>query len=185
MLLGSLGVLWTLSLLETLPPPPDAAALAAIKADPAAFQFPDAVQSAVDANSDVFPLFLGMFLLIFFFTGIGNGSTYKMIPAIFRTEAERATDHAGPGTPEREAALLAGTKKASAAVGIIGAVGAIGGFLIPMAFSAPWVADPMSATKGAFVVFTGFYVVCAFVTWAVYLRRPAEARATSLAGAGI
>ena len=57
----------------------------------------------------------------------------------------------------------------------------MGGFLIPMAFSAPWVADPMSAAKGAFVVFTGFYVVCAAVTWFVYLRRPAEVRATSLA----
>ncbi|MDS8883751.1 hypothetical protein RLK73_00800, partial [Streptococcus pneumoniae] len=79
-------------------------------------------------------------------TGIGNGSTYKMIPAIWRTEAERATP---AGTPERTAALLAGTKQASAAIGVIGAVGAIGGFLIPMAFSAPWVADPMSATKGA------------------------------------
>jgi NNP family nitrate/nitrite transporter-like MFS transporter len=54
-----------------------------------------------------------------------------------------------------------------------------------MAFSAPWVADPMSAAKGAFVVFAAFYVVCAFVTWAVYLRRPAEVRAHSLAGAGI
>jgi NNP family nitrate/nitrite transporter-like MFS transporter len=43
----------------------------------------------------------------------------------------------------------------------------------------------MSAAKGAFVVFTGFYVVCAVLTWFVYLRRPAEVRATSLAGAGI
>ncbi len=56
----------------------------------------------------MFPLFLGMFLLIFFFTGIGNGSTYKMIPAIFRTEAERT---GAPGSPERRGALLAGTKK--------------------------------------------------------------------------
>ena len=35
------------------------------------------------------------------------------------------------------------------------------------------------------MVFTAFYVVCAAVTWFVYLRRPAEVRATSLAGAGI
>ncbi|RHW26767.1 NarK/NasA family nitrate transporter [Nocardioides immobilis] len=183
MILGTLGVLWTLSLLETLPPPPDAAALAAIKADPAAFSYPDAVQSAVDANTDVFPLFLGMFLLIFFFTGIGNGSTYKMIPAIFRTEAERAST---PNTPERDAALLAGTKKASAAVGIIGAVGAIGGFLIPITFGSPWVTDPLSATKTAFMVFAGFYVVCASVTFWVYLRKPHPAKAhLSYAGVGI
>jgi MFS transporter, NNP family, nitrate/nitrite transporter len=183
MILGTLGVLWTLSLLETLPPPPDAAALAAIKADPAAFTFPDAVQTAVDANSDVFPLFLGMFLLIFFFSGIGNGSTYKMIPAIFRTEAERAST---PATPEREAALLSGTKKASAAVGIIGAVGAIGGFLIPITFGSPWVTDPLAATKTAFMVFAAFYLVCASVTFWFYLRKPHPAKAhVSYAGVGI
>ena len=38
----------------------------------------------------------------------------------------------------------------------------MGGFLIPLAFSAPWVEDPVSATKGAFAVFTGYYVVCAW-----------------------
>ena len=143
---------------------------------------PAADPAIAAANQSWFPWFLGFFLCVFAATGIGNGSTYKMIPAIWRTEAERATT---PGTPERTAALLAGTKQASAAIGVIGAVGAIGGFLIPMAFSAPWVADPMTAAKGAFVVFTAFYVVCAVVTWAVYLRRPAEVRAHSLAGAGI
>ena len=44
-----------------------------------------------------FPWFLGFFLCIFAATGIGNGSTYKMIPAIWRSEAERAT------TPHRRA----------------------------------------------------------------------------------
>jgi MFS transporter, NNP family, nitrate/nitrite transporter len=161
MVVSTLAVLWTLVQLTPNP-----------TADP----------GIAVANQSWFPWFLGFFLCVFAATGIGNGSTYKMIPAIWRTEAERATV---PGTPERTAALLRGTKQASAAIGVIGAVGAIGGFLIPMAFSAPWVADPMSATKGAFVVFTAFYVVCAAVTWAVYLRRPAEVRATSLAGAGI
>ena len=157
----TLAVLWTLMQLTPNP-----------AADPA----------IASANQSWFPWFLAFFLCVFAATGIGNGSTYKMIPAIWRTEAERSTR---PGTPERRAALLAGTKQASAAIGVIGAVGALGGFLIPMAFSAPWVADPMTAAKGAFVVFTGFYVVCGAVTWFVYLRSPAEVRTTSLAGAGI
>ena len=161
MVVATLAVLWTLMQLTPNP-----------TADPA----------IASANQSWFPWFLAFFLCLFAATGIGNGSTYKMIPAIWRTEAERNTS---PGTPDRSAALLAGTKQASAAIGVIGAVGAIGGFVIPMAFSAPWVADPMSAAKGAFVVFTGFYVVCALVTWAVYLRQPANVRATSLAGAGI
>jgi NNP family nitrate/nitrite transporter-like MFS transporter len=162
MIVFTLAVLWTLT---QLTPNPD--------------------QSAVIAqdNRSWFPWFLAFFLCVFAATGIGNGSTYKMIPAIFRTQAERTT---AAGTPERTAALHAGNKLASAAIGVIGAVGAIGGFLIPIAFSSPWVDQPMEATKGAFVVFTAFYVVCALVTWAVFIRRPHAAKAhVSLANAGI
>jgi NNP family nitrate/nitrite transporter-like MFS transporter len=157
----TLAVIWTLTQLTPNP-----------TADPA----------IASDNQSWFPAFLAFFLCVFAATGIGNGSTYKMIPAIWRTQAERATT---PGTPERHAALLAGTKQASTAIGVIGAVGAMGGFLIPIAFSAPWVDDPMSAARGAFVVFTCFYVVCGVVTWIVFLRRPAEVRARGLAGAGI
>ncbi|MEV5000681.1 MFS transporter [Nocardioides sp. LML1-1-1.1] len=181
MVLGTLGILVTLSMLEPLPPAPDKAKLAEIAANPGGFQFPEAVRSAVESNAGVFPLFLGIFLFVFACTGIGNGSTYKMIPAIFRTDAVRAT---AEGTPERELALLDGTKKSSAAVGIIGAVGAIGGFLIPITFGSPWVTDPLAATKTAFVVFTTFYVLCALVTWAVFLRKPAKAD-RGYAGIGI
>jgi NNP family nitrate/nitrite transporter-like MFS transporter len=123
------------------------------------------------------------FILLFVLTGVGNGSTYKMIPAIFKTEAERIGE---AGSPEREAAMLNATKRASAAIGIIGAVGALGGFLIPITFSSPWVTAPMEATKTAFMIFTAFYVVCAAVTWFVYLRNPHPARAhLSYAGVGI
>lgn len=151
--LGTLGVLWTLVQLTPNP-----------TADPA----------IATANQDWFGTFLGFFLVVFAATGIGNGSTYKMIPAIFAAEAVRdASDPSGDplSGPVRQAVLAAATARASAAIGVIGAVGAIGGFLIPLAFSAPWVEDPRSATIGAFTVFIGFYVVCAIVTWAVYLRR--------------
>lgn len=50
-------------------------------------------------------------------------------------------------------------------------MGALGGFLIPIAFSSPWVSNPLSATKGALVGFVAYYVVCAVVCWACYLRR--------------
>ncbi|MDR6173992.1 NNP family nitrate/nitrite transporter-like MFS transporter [Nocardioides zeae] len=129
---------------------------------------PTADPAIATENESLFPLFLGFFLLVFACTGIGNGSTYKMIPAIWRRRAEAATP---AGTPEHTGALAAAGKQASAALGVIGAVGAIGGFLIPLAFSAPWVADPLSATKGAFMVFAAYYVLCAAVTYGVYLRR--------------
>ena len=34
------------------------------------------------------PLFLVGFVLLFVFSGLGNGSTYKMIPAIFQAKAQ-------------------------------------------------------------------------------------------------
>jgi NNP family nitrate/nitrite transporter-like MFS transporter len=158
----TLGVLWTL--LQLTPNPDQVASIAA-------------------ANESWFPVFLGFFLLLFAATGIGNGSTYKMIPAIFRTEALWDTE---PGTLERESAMLEATKRSSSAIGIIGAAGAIGGFLIPMTFSSPWVGDPMEATKSAFVIFTAFYAACALVTWLVYLRKPSGAKAArSFAVAGV
>ena len=107
---------------------------------------------------------------VFASTGIGNGSTYKMIPAIWRSEAE--THDRGRDAGARPPRSRRRPSRPAAALGVIGAVGAMGGFLIPIAFSSPWVDNPMSATKGAFVVFTAFYVVCA----AGDLRRlPAQA----------
>ena len=121
-------------------------------------------------NSDVFPWFLVAFLFVFVASGIGNGSTYRMIPAIWKSYAATA----GPeGSPQRADAEKKATKEASAVLGIVGAIGAIGGFLIPITFSSPWVDDPVAATRSAFVIFTGFYVVCLVVTWVVYRRKGA------------
>jgi NNP family nitrate/nitrite transporter-like MFS transporter len=171
MIASTLGILVALSKLETLPPAPTGDALAKIAADPQAFRFPDAVVSAVDTNAGVFPLFLGIFICLFAFSGAGNGSLYKIIPHVFRNEAISAT---AEGTPERELALIGAGKRASAAAGLIGAVGALGGFLIPITFNSPWVTDPLAATKSAFWIFTAFYAACALITWAVYVRRGAQ-----------
>ena len=157
MVVFTLGVLWTVNQLTPNP-----------GADPA----------VATANAAWFPLFLGFFLCIFAATGIGNGSVYKMIPALWKAKAERTTT---PGTSERAAALTTATRQSSSALGVIGAVGAMGGFLVPLAFSAPWVADPLSSTKGAFTVFTGYYLLCAVMTWALYLRRPVRAHGLAAA----
>ena len=157
MALFTLGVLWTLAQLTKNP-----------TADP----------GIATTNAGWFPLFLGFFLCIFAACGIGNGSVYKMIPALWKAKAERES---APGTPERAAALTTANRQASAALGVIGAVGAIGGFLVPLAFSAPWVADPLSATRGAFTLFTAYYAFCAVLTWALYLRRPVRAHGLAAA----
>ena len=43
--------------------------------------------------------FLAMFLILFITTGIGNGSTYRMIPSIFREENLRESEGRGRGRP--------------------------------------------------------------------------------------
>ena len=101
---------------------------------------------AVNHNSDIFPFFLAAFLFVFAATGIGNGSTYRMIPLI---QQDRAKKETAAGTPERAAALLKATKESSAVIGIAGAIGALGGFLIPITFGSPWVTDPVEAVQDA------------------------------------
>jgi NNP family nitrate/nitrite transporter-like MFS transporter len=56
-----------------------------------------------------------------------------------------------------------------ALIGFAGAVGALGGVFINVVLRASYVGDAKSATN-AFWVFLGFYVICAVVTWTVFLR---------------
>ena len=171
MMIGTLGVLFTLTRLDAVPAP-DPAKVAAWTQDPSTFPgFAPAVVTAVDHNSAVFPWFLAIFLFVFAATGVGNGSAYRMIPAIWRASAAKA---GAAGSPARIAADAKATKEASAALGIVSAVGAFGGFLIPITFGSPWVTDPVSAVRSAFVVFAAFYVVCGAVTWLFYLRPRSE-----------
>ncbi|QUX26657.1 NarK/NasA family nitrate transporter [Nocardiopsis akebiae] len=112
-------------------------------------------------------LFIGAFAVMFVLTGLGNGSTYKMIPSLY---AARAEDAVAAGEP-REQALARTKRVASSVLGLIGAVGALGGVGVNIAFRESFAAT--GSTAPAFVAFGAFYLACAAVTWAVYLRRPA------------
>src|SRR3954471_5134214 len=70
-------------------------------------------------KSHSFPLFFGAFMGVFLLAGMGNGSTYRMIPAIFAALGER-----------NEGTRLDYKRQAAAVIGIAGAIGAFGGFLI-------------------------------------------------------
>jgi NNP family nitrate/nitrite transporter-like MFS transporter len=130
--------------------------------------------SAIDSLG----VFTAGFVLLFVLTGIGNGSTYKMIPAIFRGEAKAAI----AGGAEETAALARARRLSGATIGIVGAVGALGGLFINLAFRQAF----MTAKTGdpAYWSFLAFYVVCATVTFAYYLR-PAPADTPRLAYAGV
>ncbi len=58
--------------------------------------------------------FLAMFLLLFLTTGIGNGSTFRMIPVIFLTERQREAAGADPAQVRRDAAKESAAVLASA-----------------------------------------------------------------------
>ncbi|MFJ4715739.1 nitrate/nitrite transporter [Streptomyces sp. NPDC088785] len=116
------------------------------------------------------PLFTVAFILVFVLSGLGNGSTYKMIPGIFQARAER-------DGLTGEAAAAYGRRLSGASMGLIGAVGALGGLGINLAFRQSF--QTAGTGTAAFVAFLVFYAVCFAVTWAVYLRRPAGRAGTA------
>lgn len=119
------------------------------------------------------PLFITGFLMLFVFSGIGNGSTYKMIPAIFTAKARIAEEDGGrAATAADEARRLSG-----ALIGIAGAVGALGGVLVNVAFRESFLGNGNG--NAAYVSFIAFYAACFVVTWVVYLR-PHRSRLTGV-----
>jgi NNP family nitrate/nitrite transporter-like MFS transporter len=105
-----------------------------------------------------FGSFLLAFMALFTLAGLGNGTTYRMIPAIF-------TARAGDGAEARKTAKV----QSAAALGVISAVGAYGGFLIPRSFGIS--ISNTGGIEAALYGFVAFYGVCAVTTWFCYQRR--------------
>lgn len=114
--------------------------------------------------------FLVMFMLLFLTTGIGNGSTFRMIPVIFLTERMREAE--GRGAQAQEQAVKDANKEAAAVLGFTSAIGAYGGFFIPKSYG-----TSIAMTGGpeaALYVFILFYLTCILMTWWYYSRKNAE-----------
>ncbi|HEY0939803.1 MAG TPA: NarK family nitrate/nitrite MFS transporter [Steroidobacter sp.] len=114
--------------------------------------------------------FLACFMLLFVLSGIGNASTFRMIPVIFRTLHERSAEQmgeAGGTTALRQAGI-----ESAAVIGFSSAIGAYGGFFIPKSYgtSIALTGGPALALYG-FII---FYATCLVVTWWWYFRRGAE-----------
>ena len=91
--------------------------------------------------------FLGLFLLLFATTGIGNGSTFRMIPIIFKPA------------------------KAGPVLGWTSAIAAYGAFLIPRIFGTQIKAGH---AEYALYGFAAYYLSCLAVNWWFYARKNAE-----------
>jgi NNP family nitrate/nitrite transporter-like MFS transporter len=116
-----------------------------------------------------FPGFLAMFLLLFLTSGIGNGSTFRMIPVIFLTFFERLAGKAPEGQAQ---ARKDAAKEAAAVIGFSSAVAAYGAFFIPRAFSTSL--RETGSPAAAFLGFIAVYLSCIAITWWFYSRRKAE-----------
>ncbi|MBB2972891.1 MFS transporter [Mesorhizobium sp. RMAD-H1] len=108
--------------------------------------------------------FFASFMLLFFATGVGNASTFQMIPAIMRQEIARLEPGMSP--PER---LKQAEKESAAIIGFTSAIAAYGAFFIPKSYG-----SSIALTGGAEAAlwgFFGFYVSCLVITWVFYTRR--------------
>jgi NNP family nitrate/nitrite transporter-like MFS transporter len=111
-----------------------------------------------------FPVFLASFLFLFAAAGIGNASTFQMIPAIMRKEVARLEPGMSPAERVRQS-----DKEAAAIIGFTSAVAAYGAFFIPKSFG-----TSIALTGGAEAAlygFLAFYLSCIAITWRVYTRR--------------
>ena len=135
-------------------------------------------------NDHSFALFMASFMGIFVLSGIGNGSTYKMIPTVL----------AGAGSAGGPVAVGA-KRMIAAAIGIAGAIGALGGVLVQVVIrNASLHVSAMEATvkspaqkaaiglahsawvAPALWAFLASYAVFGAVTYVVYVRAWSDRR---------
>jgi MFS transporter, NNP family, nitrate/nitrite transporter len=108
--------------------------------------------------------FFVAFMALFFLTGIGNASTFQMIPAIMGREVPRLM----PGLKGDDLRKQA-DRESAAIIAFTSAIAAYGAFFIPKAYgsSIAMTGGPSAALWGFLV----FYVLCAVLTWVYYTRR--------------
>nr|WP_292772757.1 MFS transporter [Mesorhizobium sp.] len=111
-----------------------------------------------------FPIFFAGFMALFFFTGVGNSSTFQMIPVIMRKEIARL--HPDEEADDRR---RRSERESAAIIAFTSAIGGYGGFFIPKAYGTS--IGLTGAPAAALWAFLAFYVLCLVVTWAVYTRR--------------
>lgn len=110
--------------------------------------------------------FFSCFMALFFLTGVGNASTFQMIPSIMRQEIPRLRPGIGEADTHRQAEM-----EGAAIIAFTSAIAAYGAFFIPKAYG-----TSISVTGGpaaALWCFLTFYVVCVVITWVYYTRKNA------------
>lgn len=108
-----------------------------------------------------FAAFFAMVLLLFLVSGVGNASTFQMVPGIMRHEMNRTAATVTAEERRRQAEL-----ESAAIIGFISAIAAFGAFYIPKAYGSS--IDATGSAEAALWGFVVFYVSCAALTWTIY-----------------
>jgi MFS transporter, NNP family, nitrate/nitrite transporter len=121
--------------------------------------------------------FFAMVLALFFVSGVGNASTFQMVPGIMRIEIDRTSTDVPLDGRRRQA-----ERESAAIIGFISAIAAYGAFYIPKAYGSSIAAT--GTAEMALWGFIAFYLTCAAMTWWVYsgprgILREAERRGPS------
>jgi NNP family nitrate/nitrite transporter-like MFS transporter len=116
--------------------------------------------------------FFAAFMLLFIAAGIGNGSVFHVVPAVFRKL--HTMKAAGLDRSAREQAITAGDVEASVALGFTSAVAALGLFFIPAMVATSL--QTSGSPRFAITVFSIFYLSCVVATWWWYQRKDSETR---------
>jgi NNP family nitrate/nitrite transporter-like MFS transporter len=107
--------------------------------------------------------FFACFMALFFFTGVGNSSTFQMIPVIMGREVSRLMPDLEPADRTRQTAM-----ESAAVIAFTSAIGAYGGFFIPKAYGSSIALT--GSPVGALWIFLAFYVICLALTFLCYTR---------------
>src|SRR5690606_18098714 len=105
--------------------------------------------------------FFAMVLVLFLASGVGNASTFQMVPGIMRLEVNRTMSNLDRNEQQKQA-----DRESAAIIGFISAIAAFGAFYIPKAYGTS--IDLTGAPAAAIWGFLLFYVSCAVLTWLVY-----------------
>ena len=114
----------------------------------------------LDARGEpwAFQGFFAMFMVLFLATGIGNASTFQMIPVIMGREVARLMPSSDAAAHRRQS-----DRESAAIIGFTSAIAAYGAFFIPKSYgtSIAWTGGP----EAALLAFMLFYLSCAVITW--------------------
>ncbi|NNL74596.1 MAG: MFS transporter [Silicimonas sp.] len=107
--------------------------------------------------------FFAAFMSLFFLTGVGNASTFQMIPAIMAQEVPRLMPELKGDARRKQA-----ERESAAIIAFTSAIAAYGAFFIPKAYgtSIAMTSGPVAALWGFLV----FYTICLVITWVYYTR---------------